>query len=224
MDDERQYSTWYVEALSFLLFDRVSFEKFNHIIELKSDDEGDSMSRVPASCPANFAGQYSVNPGDTMYQIASIFRINVTELIRVNPHITNPNLIFPGDVLCVPGQITFPCCLVMDLVQPSELGEAGVALVHTSFFGTQAISVMATLSVLPAGYDTWFAEVNIPNVGSFGNRIYPTPETPPTFSGTIDFPTAASLTLNSTVRVFPANSVTGNEGPVKLQGSLNSCR
>ena len=159
-----------------------------------------------------------------MFKIASIFRLSVAELTRINPHITNPNVIFPGDVLCVPGQIAFTCCVTLDPVQPSQLGEAGVALIYTSFVGTQAVSVMATLSSLPAGYDTWFAEVDIPNVGAFGHIIYPTPQTPPTFSGTIFFPTAATLTPNSIVRVFPANSVSGNEGPVKLQGILNSCQ
>lgn len=181
------------------------------------------MPRVPASCPANFAGHYTVNPGDTMFIISSIFRINLSELIRANPHITNPNLIFPGDVLCVPGQISFPCCVTLDVVQPSELGEAGVALVYTSFVGTQAISVMAVIDALPAGFDILIAEVDIPNQLISRQQLYPTPQTPPTFSGTINFPTAASLTPDTVIRVFPANSASGNQGPVQLQGRLNRC-
>ncbi len=158
-----------------------------------------------------------------MYKISSIYRTSVNELIIANPHISNPNLIFPGDVLCVPGRISFSCCVTLDLVQPSELGEAGVALVYTSFIGTIAVSVMVVLGSLPTGFDIWIAEVDIPNVERFRHQIYPTPQTPPTFSGTINFPTAVSLTPNSVVRVFPANSATGNEGPVKMQGSLNNC-
>jgi LysM repeat protein len=181
------------------------------------------MPRVPTSCPANFIGHYTVNPGDTMYKISSIFRINLSELIRANPHITNPNLIHPGDVLCVPGQVSFPCCSTLAPVQPSELGEAGVALVYTSFVGTTAVSVMAVLGALPSGFDIWIAEVEIPNVDTGRTQIYPTPQTPPTFSGTIFFPTAATITPNSIVRVYPSNSGTNNRGPVKLQGTLHNC-
>lgn len=181
------------------------------------------MPRVPVSCPTNFAGRYTVNPGDTMFIISSIFRINLSELIRANPHITNPNVIFPGDVLCVPGQVSFPCCVTLDVVQPSELGVAGVALVYTSFVGTQAVSVMAVIDALPAGFDILIAEVDIPNQITSRQQLYPSPQTPPTFSGTLSFPTAASLTPDTMIRVFPANSATGNQGPVKLQGSLNRC-
>ena len=181
------------------------------------------MPRIPASCPANFAGRYTVNPGDTMFIISSIFRMNLSELIRANPHISNPNVIFPGDVLCVPGQISFPCCVTLDVVQPSELGEAGVALVYTSFVGTQAVSVMAVIGTLPAGFDSLVAEVDIPNQLTTRQQLYPSPQTPPTFSGTLSFPTAASLTPDTIIRVFPANSTTGNQGPVRMQGSLNHC-
>ena len=181
------------------------------------------MPRVPATCPVNFAGHYTVNPGDTMFIISSIFRINLSELIRANPHITNPSVLFPGDVLCVPGQVTFPCCVPLEAVQPSEIGVAGVALVYTSFVGTQAVSVMVVIDSLPAGFDQLIAEVVIPNQLTTRQQLYPTPQTPPTFSGTLNFPTAASLTPDTMVRVFPANSTTGNRGPVKLQGRLSNC-
>jgi LysM repeat protein len=59
--------------------------------------------RVPASCPPGFQGRYTVVPGDTMFFIARRFGVSLNALIAANPHITNPNEIFPGDVLCVPG-------------------------------------------------------------------------------------------------------------------------
>lgn len=181
------------------------------------------MPRIPASCPVNFAGHYTVNPGNTMFEISSIFRINLSELTRANPHITNPNLIFPGDVLCVPGQVSFPCCVTLEAVQPSEIGVAGVALVYTSFVGTRAVSVMAVIDNLPVGFDSLVAEVVIPNQLTTRQQLYPTPQTPPTFSGTLNFPTAASLTPDTVIRVFPVNSASGNQGPVKLQGNLAHC-
>ena len=178
------------------------------------------MPRAPASCPANFAGHYTVNPGNTMFIISSIYRIKLSELIRANPHITNPNHISPGDVLCVPGQVSFPYCVPLEAVQPSELGVAGVALVYTNFVGAQAVSVMAIIDTLPAEFDILMAEVHIPSQLSARQQLYPTPQTPPTFSGTLNFPTAASLTQDTIINVFPANSTSGNQGSVKLQGRL----
>jgi LysM repeat protein len=37
-----------------------------------------------------------------MFFIAQRFGVSLNALIAANPNITNPNLIFPCDVLCVP--------------------------------------------------------------------------------------------------------------------------
>ncbi|HOL15331.1 MAG TPA: LysM peptidoglycan-binding domain-containing protein [Bacillota bacterium] len=68
---------------------------------------GQPTDRVPASCPPGFQGRYTVVAGDTMFSIAQRFGVSLDALIAANPHITNPNLIFPGDVLCVP-DVTAP--------------------------------------------------------------------------------------------------------------------
>lgn len=61
---------------------------------------------APPSCPG---GQlYTVRAGDTMFQIAQRFGISLQRLIDANPQITNPNLIFPGQVICIPTGIP-PC-------------------------------------------------------------------------------------------------------------------
>lgn len=60
--------------------------------------------RVPKSCPPGFQGRYTVRPGDTMFLIAQRFGVSLQSLIRANPHIKDPNRIFPCDVLCVPGK------------------------------------------------------------------------------------------------------------------------
>ena len=59
--------------------------------------------RVPASCPPGFQGRYTVQPGDTMFFIAQRFGVSLQALINANPQIPDPNVLFPGDVLCVPG-------------------------------------------------------------------------------------------------------------------------
>ncbi|HHU51927.1 MAG TPA: LysM peptidoglycan-binding domain-containing protein [Firmicutes bacterium] len=60
---------------------------------------------APPSCPG---GQlYTVVPGDSLFLIAQRFGIPLSRLIRANPQITNPDLIFPGQVICVPVADTF---------------------------------------------------------------------------------------------------------------------
>ena len=58
--------------------------------------------RVPTSCPVGFTERYTIVSGDTLFKIAQRYGINVATLVAANPHITNPDLIYPGDVICVP--------------------------------------------------------------------------------------------------------------------------
>lgn len=67
-----------------------------------------SGPRVPKSCPPGFLGRYTVQKGDSMFSIAQRFGVSLDALIAANPHITNPKLIFPGDILCVPLKGTHP--------------------------------------------------------------------------------------------------------------------
>lgn len=75
--------------------------------------------RVPASCPPGFQGRYTVQPGDSMYFIAQRFGVSLNALIAANPQITNPSLIYPCDVLCVPGAGPTPDCRVPASCPPS---------------------------------------------------------------------------------------------------------
>lgn len=45
---------------------------------------------------------YTVIKGDTMWKIASKYQIGTSEVISANPQISNPNLIYPGQVLSIP--------------------------------------------------------------------------------------------------------------------------
>ena len=182
------------------------------------------MSRVPVSCPAGFMGLYTVTMGDSMFRIAQFFRIPLQSLVAANPHIRVPSQIFPGDILCVPGLVPFPCSLVLHRQLNLATGTEAAALVYLSAQGTLSVSVVA---VLPppstfGNFDMYIATVLIPEIdGGFGNRLFPTPEDAPTYATTIDFPTVAQLTPASTVEVRPSNSTTGIDGPVLLRGSLD---
>ncbi|NLA11262.1 MAG: LysM peptidoglycan-binding domain-containing protein [Firmicutes bacterium] len=69
---------------------------------------GSPGGRVPKHCPPGFQGRYTVAPGDTMYYLARRFGVSLDALIAANPQISDPNQLFPGDVLCVPGA-GLPC-------------------------------------------------------------------------------------------------------------------
>lgn len=45
---------------------------------------------------------YTVVKGDTMWKIASRYQIGIDEIISANPQISNPNLIYPGQVITMP--------------------------------------------------------------------------------------------------------------------------
>lgn len=50
---------------------------------------------------------YIVQPGDTLYLIAQRFNTTVDAIVALNPQITNPNLIFPGQRITIPGTASF---------------------------------------------------------------------------------------------------------------------
>ena len=45
---------------------------------------------------------YLVKKGDTLWGIARRFRVPLSDLIRANPQIKNPNLIYPGNRVIIP--------------------------------------------------------------------------------------------------------------------------
>jgi LysM repeat protein len=46
---------------------------------------------------------YQIQPGDNLTQIANTFGTSIAEIMALNPQITNPNLIFSGQSLNIPG-------------------------------------------------------------------------------------------------------------------------
>lgn len=52
--------------------------------------------------------QYVVRPDDTLFLIAKEFNVPLAQLISANPHITNPNMIRPGQTIIIPDLIPIP--------------------------------------------------------------------------------------------------------------------
>jgi len=158
-----------------------------------------------------------------------MFRVRFEALAVNNPHIPDPNVIFPGDVLCVPGLIPFPCCIIL---RPSEgarlpFGSGGVAFINFAPQGGQAVNFMAVLpqpSVF-GNFDIYVGEILIPDIGGFGNQLFPTFGDPPTWASRVELPTVASIAPNSRVVIRPSNSATGISGDILLEAiiSAGSC-
>ncbi|MEL1135225.1 peptidoglycan-binding protein [Desulfitobacterium sp. THU1] len=51
---------------------------------------------------------YVVKPGETLFDIACMFNTTVEELLMLNPQISDPMCLFPGQVICVPTQPMHP--------------------------------------------------------------------------------------------------------------------
>lgn len=180
--------------------------------------------RVPKNCPPAFLGRYTVLPGDTFYNIAQIFRVRLEALAVNNPHIPDPNILFPGDVLCVPGLIPYPCCIILQPLGRVPFGTGGVAFVSFAPRGGQAVSFMATLPQPETfgDFDIYTGEILIPGIGGFGNQLFATPEDPPTWSTRVELPTVATVRPNSRAVIGPFNSMTGISGPTILEGIIRS--
>lgn len=178
--------------------------------------------RIPASCPPGFLGRYTVQPGDTFFNIAQMFRVRLETLVANNPHIPNPNLIFPGDVLCVPGLIPYPCCIVLRSLVPVPFGSGATALINFAPQGGQSVNITATLPQPQTfgNFDIYVGEILLPDIGGFGNQLFPTPQNPPNWSTRIDIPLAAQITPNSRIVIRPSNSVTGASGPIIFEGII----
>ena len=181
-------------------------------------------ARVPRSCPPAFLGRYTVQKGDTFYNIARMFRVRFEALAVNNPHITNPNVIYPGDVLCVPGLIRYPCSIMLKPLDRLPFGSGGTAYVNFAPRGGQAVSFLATLpqpSEL-GDFDLYLGEIYIPDIGGFGNQLFPTPEDPPTWSSRVDLPTVASIVPGSRAAIRPSDSSTGISGSIILEAVIDN--
>ncbi|AGB41416.1 LysM domain-containing protein [Halobacteroides halobius DSM 5150] len=197
--------------------------------------EKQTSSREPKTCPPGFQSRYTVQPGDTMYFIAQTFDTTLNQLIEANPHIEDPDRIFPGDVLCIPGapSVPLPCSIVLE--PNSQLAEQaiGVALARQVNPTRRAVTISATNLPAPSDFgdfDTYEGLITIRFVGSFGFRLYPTPELPDqpvTWSNTLIFPLLRGFPVfpaDTRILVRPVNSQTGVSGRKSiLENTLRDC-
>lgn len=58
---------------------------------------------LSAAAGAAEVSTHTVAAGDTMWKIAVRYEVGLSEIKGANPHISNPDLIYPGQVLNIPG-------------------------------------------------------------------------------------------------------------------------
>jgi LysM repeat protein len=52
--------------------------------------------------------KYTIQPNDTLYLIAKKFKIPLAQLIKANPEVANPNLIYIGQTITIPDLLPVP--------------------------------------------------------------------------------------------------------------------
>lgn len=65
-----------------------------------------SGSGVPSTPPPASGGIYTVQRGDTLRKIADRLNTTVDAILKVNPQISNPNLIYAGQVINLPAGLS----------------------------------------------------------------------------------------------------------------------
>lgn len=94
-----------------------------------------SRARLPAnirqlpSPPGQCSGQtYTVRAGDTLFTISQRFGVTVAAILTANPQITNRNIIFVGQVICIPSGGTPPSDTQLRVLTLRFLTETGQPL------------------------------------------------------------------------------------------------
>ena len=62
------------------------------------------MGAAPTGGYAGPTWQYTVKSGDSLWKLSKRYRVPHADLIAANPHLSDPNMIMPGQVINVPGR------------------------------------------------------------------------------------------------------------------------
>ena len=108
----------------------------------------------PQTCSGQF---YTIQPGNTIFSIARNFSVTVEALLAANPQIANANVIYVGQVLCIPAAPPSACNLrVLTLSFLTEAGQA-LPIVNGAVQLAARVIVRATFN-LPVSKAYFFLE------------------------------------------------------------------
>lgn len=112
---------------------------------------------------AAFSLSYTVKPGDTLGKIAQAHDVSVADLVAAN-NIANPNLIFPGQVLVIPGLDDEPEMVVHTVVAGETLAKIAGA------YGTSISALISANNITNPNLIRVGQKLNIPSGGSGGSN------------------------------------------------------
>ena len=75
---------------------------------------------VLASSAGAASLSHTVAAGDTMWKLAVKYQVGTSEIIQANAHISNPDLIYPGQVLTIPQTDSTVSCIGSLMLMLSE--------------------------------------------------------------------------------------------------------
>lgn len=178
--------------------------------------------RIPEDCPEGFF-RYTVVKGDTIFKLSQRLGVDIGLIIANNSHIPDPSLIFPGDVLCIPIPIFFPCRVELFPVPDTPPTQRGEVLVEQLPAGQQQAIVVGRNLVPPTvfgDFDAYEGFIEFEGLGTFGFLLT---ETAPGFwEGSIIIPRPLFF-AGTAVSIRPANLETGVSGPPILSRNLFEC-
>lgn len=181
---------------------------------------------------------YTVVPGDSLFIIAQRFGVSLPALIAANPQITNPNVIFPGQVICIPGtQVpTVECCMLLfrtaNLPAIPEAQAGGVVRVF-QVSGRNGNVLVATIGLPPPSalggniYVAWIRRAGMPPIPFQLLQTGPVAIEPGVWVGAITFGPGEQFAPFQDIVVtaeigFPVS--TPNLNRIALIGNFTQCR
>ena len=85
---------------------------------------GAAVAPAPTPAAAPSGSVYTIQSGDTLSALAKKYNTTVAELMKLNPQITNPNLIYAGKSLNLPGGLAGEGSNVSDFSNVNTLADA----------------------------------------------------------------------------------------------------
>jgi LysM repeat protein len=177
-----------------------------------------AVTQPPPPPPTCTGVLHTVAAGETLDSIASSFGVTLEALVDANPQ-----LITPGQILCVPVTPQI-CCLVLQAANGAPATAGGTGWVQQTPPNIVTTLVAAIQLPPPATfgpYTEYFARYVQPTGASFQFPLTPVTSAVPLVAGGITTP-SGPLPSTTQVLVFPGTPA-GAVGPVVLQGSLTTC-
>ncbi len=169
------------------------------------------------SCPGGTI--YRVRAGDSLYIIAQRFGVSLNDLIAANPQISDPNLVYPGQEICIPAAEPQPplqgeCALILAATDIAP-GTRGVALLN---FDTNNVLIAA--AGLPSTIYEFFVGWLITENISARIELNPTNGVWAGQAANINVGQFAEVIITAEEQPVPQ----GPLGPIVARASLSQCR